>query len=223
VSRVPASALITTLLVWGLTAAPLKAATLVELTLGGEALRLWSDGRMLRLQAAAEERYALYEAGSGSLLEVDPELAEVIDLSALARRTKTEALSLRRLGDGPRIAGMATQHYTIEVGERTCGEAWLSLEVLERLGVAQGYAGLRTMAGGRGESLGENRATEDLCTRADASRFAQTGFPLRLTHPDGSVALEVTRIQTDAPAPAGGFVPPADYARVGLETLVPRP
>lgn len=198
-----------------------SAATLIESRNDeGEVSRLWVEGVRARAETDDEQGYVLMDLGKGTMLLVNHEEKQVVDMSAQLQRAGKDkrprpATKLVKKGGGPRIAGYDTQHYQLMVEGQVCQDLFMSRKAYQD---------------GRLEAYGKAYAQYDLtppvtlepCDYAELSldrHMLEAGLPLRVVE-EGEVVDEITRITTDAKLPADGFTPPAGYARVDMGALM---
>lgn len=209
-------------------AAPAPAATLIEERDSESVSQMWVEGGRMRAQARGEPGYMLMDLRKRTMLMVNTQRKQVVDMSAtvFGRRGASAAGAgsgatgtLRRVGDGPTIAGYATEHYVVEVDGETCEELYVSRQAFRDSGWAELWAetgkAFKEMAA---EDEGEDA---DPCDIADvqAADPAKIGWPLKTVYPDGE-STTIVRIQKNAPLPPGGFEVPAGYKVISMQQMM---
>lgn len=203
-----------------LSAAPLGAASLMETRdEDGTVQRIYVEGRKMRVQERDGEEYMLFDLEAKKLYAVRPAAKEAVDMSGMLSESAAASATGVRLehkGQGPSIAGYATEHYLARAGEKTCTEEFLSRQAAEDLGAAPLLEALASLGA-------EEDGDSDPCEQAErelAKLYGEHGIPLRVVETDGTVSMEVTRIEKNVPAPAGGFHLPEGYRVVTLDAEV---
>lgn len=209
-------------------AAPAPAATLIEERDSESVSQMWVEGGRMRAQARGEPGYMLMDLRKRTMLMVNTQRKQVVDMSAtvFGRRGASAAGAgsgatgtLRRVGDGPTIAGYATEHYVVEVDGETCEELYVSRQAFRDSGWAELWAetgkAFKEMAA---EDEGEDA---DPCDIADvqAADPAKIGWPLKTVSSDGEVT-EVLRIEADVKLPDGGFEVPPGYRVMSMQEMM---
>jgi len=203
-----------------------SAATFIEERDGESITQMWIDAGRMRVQAPGEPGYSLMNLSKKTMFMVDPSQKHAVDMSAMvfgkmpaASQGTPSAASgtLKRVGDGPKIAGYATEHYVVEAGGQVCEELYVSKQAFKDAGWGELWAdagrAFKEMAAA-GEGLDE-------CDLAGAQAVdpAKIGWPLKTVYPDGEFN-EVTRIQKDAPLPPGGLDVPAGYTVISMQQMM---
>jgi hypothetical protein len=209
-----------------LAAAPLGAATLLEMRDGdGGVQRMWVEGAKLRVEPDGMPMYMLMDLDTGTMLMVDTDEQHIMEMSGMAEdmpradpAPEGEARLVKR-GAGPTIAGYATEHYVLQVGELACGEEFVSRKALQEAGLERMARRMAAM-GGMEQMLGVDAEPCDAAVDLLHREIPRIGMPLRSVDREGRVEMEVVRIERGAALPAGGFEPPAGYARMNMQELL---
>lgn len=180
-----------------------------------------SDGKMGRMNSAGDRTYMIVDYTDQSIKVVMPKRSEVLDLggempSLGLGGTPTEkvALIVEAEGEGPEVAGYATQKFKLSVNGESCGVAFASKEAMEDTGMDQMFKTLQKVAEKTSQAMGALQPDISPCERAKtntANHIETMGAPLRSLDEKGNVEVEVTRIQTDISLPPDTFVIPAEY------------
>lgn len=212
--------IVLTSLVAALMPVSVAAVTLIESTAEGEVSRFWVDGVRARAESPDEPGYVLMDLGKGTMLVVNHEDRQMVDMSGQLQRADGSgkagpAVKLVKKGSGPRIAGYDTQHYQLTADGRVCQDLYMSRKAYQD-------AKLEAYGKAFAKYVMVPPFVQDPCDRATLSvdrYLAEGGLPMRVVE-DGEVVDEITRITTNAALPAGGFEPPAGYERVDMDVLM---
>ncbi|MGH8547373.1 MAG: hypothetical protein ACRERU_01975 [Methylococcales bacterium] len=179
-----------------------------------------SEGKMGRLNMADGKTYIILDYVNQSIKGVMPESREVLDLSAavpslgLGGAPEKTAMQVEAEGDGPEVAGYATQQYKLSVNGEFCGTVFGSREALEGTGLDQMFRALQKVAERTAKTIGSVQSGMSPCQRGKTNTFDHVttiGAPLRSLDEKGRVDVEVTRIQTDVSLPPDTFAVPSEY------------
>jgi len=204
------------------------AATLIEERDSESVNQMWVEGGRMRAQTRGEPGYALMDLRKRTMFMVNTERKRAVDMSttvfgkrgaSAAGASSGAAGTLRRIGDGPTIAGYATEHYVVEVDGETCEELYVSRQAFHDSGWAEMWA--ETGKAFREMAAEEEEDDADACDLADvqAADPAKIGWPLKTVYPDGE-STTITRIQKNAPLPPGGFEVPAGYQVISMQQMM---
>lgn len=196
------------------------AVTLIESTTEGEMSKLWVEGTRARIESPDQPGYVLIDLGKGTMLVVNPQEKQIVDLSGQLHRTSDRKVAgpnvrLVKKGNGPRIAGYETQHYHLMADDQVCQDLYMSRKAYQD-------AKLEAYGKAFASYIMLPPFVDDPCDYATLSldRFlAEGGLPMRVVE-DGEVVDEIVRITTNAALPAGGFEPPAGYERVSMDAVM---
>lgn len=194
--------------------------------------RVWYDGHVMRVDFT-QGGYLLFDVGANKRYMVSDEQKQVMEMpntdaaefSAMmsqlgAKRTPAQ-INIERLGDGPTIAGYATEHYVVTADGQKCSDEYLSKELLGNKDVKEL---VQAMDGANEREDTRSIASLGPCMvqapRALAKEYDRLGLPLRTVDAQGETTVEVVSIKVDVSAPKGAFRVPADYSRVSLEDLI---
>ncbi|MGE0082742.1 MAG: DUF4412 domain-containing protein [Thiohalomonadaceae bacterium] len=208
-----------TFLIAGLMPMGAAAVTLIESTAEGEVSRFWVEGVRARIESRDQQGYMLMDLGKGTMLLVNHEDKQVVDMSRQLQRADGKkagpAIKLVKKGNGPRIAGYDTQHYQLTADGQVCQDLYMSRKAYQD-------AKLEAYAKAFAKYVMVPPVVLGPCDQAGLSvdrHLAEGGLPLRVVE-EGEVMDEVTRITPNAALPAGGFEPPAGYERVDMDVLM---
>lgn len=207
-------------------AGPVLAATLIEERDSESVSQMWVEGGRMRAQARGEPGYALMDLRKRTMFMVNTQRKQAVDMSATVFRQRGAAAAgmasgvtgtLKRIGDGPTIAGYATEHYLVEVDGETCHELYVSKQAFQD----SGWADLWAQTGKTFKEMSAEEEDADPCDVADvpAADPAKIGWPLKTVYPDGESTV-IIRIQKNAPLPPGGFEVPAGYKVISMQQMM---
>jgi hypothetical protein len=184
-----------------------------------------TDGKMARLNMAGGKTYLVLDYADQSMKAVTPETREVLDLSGeipsfgLGGPIEKTAMTVEAEGDGPEVAGYATQQYKLSVHGEFCGTAFASKQAMKDAGLDQMFKALQKIAERTASSLAGAMSAMSPCQRGKTNMFdhvASIGAPLRSLDEKGQTDVEVTRIQTDISLPPDTFAIPNEYKVLSL-------
>lgn len=207
-------------------AGSLHAATLIEQRDAESHTILYVEGTQMRAETPGQPGYMLMDFKAGTMYMVSPEEKTVIDNSNMMRAMREDkaepagrqpSVRFEHKGAGPDIAGYRTEHYVEYADGVRCGDLFLSKEAMADSGFsdfmdAMDAAGL--------SNSGEETNPCDWQSSEGLGFIRDNGYPLRELDADGALSNEVTRIQTNAVLPAGGFELPADYRVMTMEQMM---
>ncbi len=197
-----------------------NAATLIESEDDqGGVQKMWVQGSKMRMETGNDKEYMLADYANKKVLIVDPAKKEMIDISHFMTETSDSAKGLKvrvkHEGGGPKVAGYATQKYTLMVNGRVCSKTLVSAKALKdsKLGPMLDAMGKIEM-----NPMGSQNMSE--CDRADlvfSQRLKKLGMPLGTINKQGKIIEKVLRIVSDVKPPAGGFNPPSGYRSTTMQ------
>ena len=201
---------------------PAVAATLVETKSdGGLTHRMWIEGARLRAEQTGEPGYVLIDAKQRSMVLVNTQEKEVVEMSGFLRegggKPPSVSVKLNAKGAGPKVAGYATTHYEVLANGKKCSDEFLSKDALKAVdsSVLEAFDTFSGM-GDMGPMM-EQMIKQNPCLAAEAqlgAEYRKLGYPLKVIDADGRTTDEVTAIVEKAPLPAGGFDIPKGYRTV---------
>lgn len=208
-----ASALLT------ITAMGVQAATVIDLVHENVPSTIQSDGHKARLMRDGAD-YVIVDYAAGTIKAVSEreQKAVVVDMNTVPESLRKPMIQIdfRPYGQGPQIAGYATEKYEYFAGGKSCGFIYGSRDALQADGVGAVFKAMNTMVNSQRAILGGYAAFMGACKQADLSlgfHVERIGLPMR-QESRGVVTTEVKSVRTGVQLPAEAFTIPAHYAEV---------
>lgn len=205
-------------------AGPGLAATLIEgKDEEGGNHRIMIDGDWARMEYGDGEpaEYLLLNLNNNQAYAVDREQKQIVDLSdspdhpapaETPHHPAKPAVTFKKQGAGPEIAGYPTEHYVLTAAGEACGERFVAPRTLASDDVQRFIQAMLLFS--QGQAAGEEDPARDPCTAAEDvadTEYTRLGLPMRVTDNEGQVVHEITAVRTVDGFPAGSFALPADY------------
>ncbi len=201
------------------------AATLIEtMGAGGSTEKTWIEGSKMRIESSNDPNYMLFHAETGKMYAINTEEKEALDLSTAFRGGSSKPAAKKfdakfiKVGQGPLVAGYATEHYQFIVNGRKCSDEFLSKKVMDDFRSLKIFESLEKEV--HTENMDFGMGMMDPCDSAEVSfekTYQKLGFPLKTMDSNGSTDSEVMRISSNASVPAGGLDIPPGYRVVDME------
>jgi len=213
---------------------PVYGGTLIEsVDQDGETVTTRFEGTMLRADMPQSGSYMLFDLKKEKAYAVDESEHMVMDLSpqmwgknrdtagGTANQPKAR---LVKQGKGPTIAGYPTVHYKVMVGDKSCGDEYLSSQAMSEANMREFGEAISRMAEQQ-DQMSDDMAgmTRDPCDSADHSiyeAYLKHGMPLRSVNKDGAVDNEVKRIRTNVSISEDYFKLPKDYPVMTMDEMM---
>ena len=202
-----------------------QAATLVEMKDNtGQLQRFYIGEQMARWDTDDAGGYMLIEMNGTRIYNVDPrsKMISEINTAEFSGSTKksTGPGKLTSLGGGPKVAGYATEKYSLSADGTLCSEVYLSKEAFKVKGIRKMWDVMGDMAE-RATAMAERFAStpQDPCDQADETMMAKLvdlGMPMRSIDNNGVLESEIARINEGEETPPGFFDLPEDYKRMDM-------
>lgn len=193
--------------------------TIVKILDENEVTTIITDGKQAKMNSATNE-YTIVEFKSGIFKHVSPDENEVMifDTSAVQGGKKPPQVKakMKKLGDGPTIAGYDTEKYSYLVKDRTCGVVYGSDDAAGAEGIQELLNAMTKIAEKTRAMMGGFAGMVDDCEQAEINMINKVGVPMRVER-DGKVLSEVKSIKTAVDIPKDTFVIPASYKRTTMK------
>ena len=181
---------------------------------------------MARIESGDLQGYMLMNMSKERIYVVSTEEHAVVDLSlspdngASPHGSRTGKLDRQHAvfidqGEGPKIAGYATMHYRVMMGDTHCFDEYLSRGAVDNPEI---HRFIEIMAkqsqAEENEGMTEYFASDNPCEAEEEvmdGQYLSLGIPLRTLDNHGVAVHEVTHIQDDATFPDGTFEFPEGY------------
>ena len=195
------------------------------------------DNNMVRVDSSDLEGYMVIKLTEQKLYVVSHEEHVVIDLSStaddnarpdgsLASKTERPVTTYVDQGSGPEIAGYATQHYRVMVGDKRCFDEFLSKKMISYPEVHEFIKVMAKQSQAReNEGMVEYFTADNPCESAEDDmdqKHLSMGLPLRTLDDQGIAIYEVKRITLNAASSADTFNFPKDYPLVSKDEMMQR-
>jgi len=214
-------------------AMPVFGGTLIEsIDQDGETMTTRFESGMMRADMPQSGSYMIFDLKREKAYAVDESEHMVMDLSAqmwgqnpdmAGEAANQPKARLVKQGKGPTIAGYPTVHYKVMVGDKSCGDEYLSSQVMSEAHMRELGEAMARMAQQDQMSEDMEGMTQDPCDSADHSlyeAYLKHGMPLRSVNEDGAVDNEVKRIQTNVSISADYFKLPKDYPVMTMDEVM---
>jgi hypothetical protein len=201
----------------------------------GKTGRVLIDEGRARIDAGTLGGYMLINLDTGSAYAINHAERAILDLRSpilstnphsSAMTQKPPAITFKKMGKGPVVAGYETTRYRVSIDGMHCFDELLSEQLLN-------YPHVKRFAEVIGEASGADSITgmgvpfdpEAPCESADEladDYYHKLGIPMRTIGSNGLVTHEIKRIDTNMEPPAGTFASPPGYNTVTREELLER-
>lgn len=188
----------------------------------------------VRIDSGDDSGYMLIDMKNNKVYSVSNDDHMVIDASTPANMGPADmeqtdiphtTPSITKVGKGPRIAGYATVHYKVSVGDQHCFDEYLAAKPLNNKDVKHFTEMMSRWSGQQRKYAGSMFEDEDECDAAETivtDQYSKLGIPMRTMDSAGTVVHEITRIQTGVSFPSSVFTPPKEYPVVTQQELMKR-
>jgi len=230
--------LICLILIMAMLTSSTGAGTLIESTDNvGNHVSVLIDKEMARVDSSDLEGYMVVNMAKQKLYVVSHDEHVVIDLSVaadnnsrldmnVASNSRRPATTFVDQGRGPEIAGYASQHYKVMVGNKRCFDEYLSKKMIAYPEVHKFIQVMAKQSQAReNEGMVEYYAADNPCESAEDvmdTQHLSLGLPLRTLDDQGVAVYEVTRITLDAVSSTDSFKFPEDYPLVSKVIMMQR-
>lgn len=201
---------------------PLYAATVVEIRDQQDMTTIKTDGDMARMDTSGEE-YVIVELKTNKIHFVSPAEKEVMlidpDSMPSGGQSDSPAAKLKKLGNGPTIAGYDTEKFSFSVNNKSCGVIYGSRDATGAEGIKDLLDVMRTLAEKQRAMMGGFAGMLDDCALAEmnvADHVATIGVPMRVEK-NGNMVSEVKSIKVSQKLPADTFTIPASFKKVTMQ------
>ncbi len=191
----------------------------------GRSEAIWIGKSMARMGTGEAGKYLLIQLNGPHIYHVDEAQRTIfeIDRNAMPKEPHGGGLDSRlaKQGEGPEIAGFATDHYRLTVAETRCGDIFVSREAFEISGIKPVYRATLDMAQQAKTmmaSFGSIRDA-DVCENADElfiEDLENYGMLMRSLDKNGNLETEITAINEDVTIDPGTFDLPVGYKRTDM-------
>lgn len=194
--------------------------------------RVLYDGHIMRVDFT-QGGYLLFDVAANKRYMVSDEQKQVMEMpndgakefsammSDLGAKRTPARIDIERLGDGPTIAGYATEHYVVTADGQKCSDEYLSKDLLRNKEIKDL---VHAMDSANEREDDQSVASLGPCMvqapRALAKEYDRLGLPLRTVDADGATSVEVVSIKVDVSVPESTFSLPAEYSRVSLDDVI---
>ncbi len=191
------------------------------------------DASHARMQAGAAGQYMLLDFSNGKMMMINTQQKQAIDMSSMPKMPKgmgkppnqAEPAAIKaelvKVGNGPEIAGYATDHYQVKAEGKVCSNEFISADALQVEHVEKFMQSMHKMAQERRQAMSNMPFfKQDPCAKAaeqTAGEMLKQGMLMRSQDTNGQLRNEIVSIKTDVPASAADFSVPADF-----EVLTPQ-
>jgi hypothetical protein len=193
----------------------------------GQTSKISSNGKQARIESAQTPGYAIVDYSKGELLAVDPQRQEIVRMSLGSEGEgsgeATLDVSLKRKGDGPKIAGYATRKFKVTANGEKCGTVFASKKLLENGGIQAMFESMRAMQKMVGGMSARFSGSMPVCQRANlalADTMDSNGAPMKVVDASGKLVSEVVSVDTSASFPGGHYQVPAGMKIVSMEQMM---
>lgn len=208
--------------------ATLFADTVIELNGNNEAMTFISNGNKARINTRGKNDYMIVDYTSRAIYAVRPDERQIINLNQSIPRLGSSKppelrLALTAAGNGPVVAGYATQSYRLSADGENCGTVHASKEVLNGTGIGDMLDVMNEMAENARKALGGFAAVIPPCRQAQMSLGSQVdriGAPLLTVDAHGQVQSEIRSIRKNVSISADSYALPAEYQSAGVADKV---
>ncbi len=206
---------------------PVRAATLIE-TQEPEAgiLQLWVADAVMRIDDQSSSGYSILDAKRRTMFVVSPPERQVMDMSGSLQRLSAGTgerspgkIVVSHAGQGPAIAGYATERYVVSAEGTKCQEVFASVQAMEDTDMGDLVALVDEFSSAM--MAGTPTGQDDPCDSAEhALDYRKIGLPLRTLDAGGQEDYLVRRIELGVEGPPGGFSFPDDYRVVDFAAMM---
>lgn len=192
----------------------------------GHASTISSNGVFGHMSDSQDLTYVLIDYQEGLFSMVDPQRRQVMQVTSKGMAVVGPSggskvlIELQEIGSGPKVAGYATQKFTMGANGKHCSTIFGSLAVLKEDGVRKLMENMNQFQQQSQRMFGGLRGTMDDCTLASLKMpeiYQTTGAPLRILDKNGLLESEVTSINTNKSLPANYYDIPASFKLVSMK------
>jgi len=204
----------------------------------GKQGRVLIDEGRARIDAGSLGGYMLINLEDGSAFAINHGERAILDLRSplvttdphnndhAHASTPSPAVTFKKIGKGPLIAGFQTTHYRVSINGLHCSDEYLSQQLLALPNVKR-FIEVISESTGADSSTGMDVPfdVEAPCESADElvdDYYPELGIPMRTVDSNGLVSHEITRVDTEIDPPAGTFTSPPGYKKVTRSELIER-
>lgn len=201
------------------------AATLIESHESNAGLqKTWIDGDKLRVTSEGGSQYMLLNFTQKTMHIVYPDKMQVMDMSKAVGSSSSDnpdsgkqIYTVEKKGKGPTVAGFQTDHYVVSHKGIECFESFTSMQAVKEMGLDQYLSGMSKMF----PRENSPETNDNPCINAEnALDYEKIGIPLMLIEQDGSETYRISKLEKDAPLPAGGFSIPEGFSIIDYGQMV---
>lgn len=165
-----------------------------------------SNGTLGHMSDSQDPSYVVIDYQKGLFSMVDPQRQQVIqattqDFAGMGSGGDSQIrINLKKVGNGPKIAGYATQKFTLEANDKHCSTIFGSQAVLKKKSVQKLMGTMNQFQQQAQRMFGGLSGAMDVCTQAElqmADTYKTTGAPLRILDENGQLESQVTSIDTN--------------------------
>jgi len=207
----------TTTLFLALLSSPIFASTLVEIKSGNTISRIYSDGKLARMEVDDANGYTIIDPKAGAAYSVMDSERQVIKMSltnpALDANSPIK-VKVTKSGVGPKILGYKTTKYDFHVNDQFCGSIFSSKEAMKDAKIEPIYTFLQSLTAKAQALANQFNPNIDPCSQGGASlneKVMQLGLSLKSVERDGSVSSQIIKIDQRAKLPKNVFTVPQGY------------
>jgi hypothetical protein len=206
----------------GLIANLAHAGTIIEATTQDQRQTIRVEGNRVRIDSGAQKSYVIFDRDTQRAMVVDPQKRSAMQLDTqqvaafqASQDGKAPTFTLTPDGDGPTVAGYATQKHQLTVDNKPCGTLFIAPE-------AKKSADIETLF-----SIGRDvgKPTQLANTGCDAyspmlqDKMSALGFPVKRTNAAGATLYEINSIKESA-IPSSEFAIPEGFQVVDTQALM---
>ena len=190
------------------------------------------EGSRVRIDSGDDSGYMLIDMKQNKVYSVNNDDHMVIDASTPVEINMTDAVpqgtapatpTLTKIGNGPKIAGYATVHYKVLIGDQLCFDEYLATKPLENKDVKKFTEMMSRWSNEQRKHGSAMFEDEDECDAAESvitDQYTKLGIPMRSVDSAGTVIHEITRIQSGTSFPSGVFQLPKEYPVITTQELM---
>ena len=200
-------------------------AALADLQIGiqdgdGRNSTISSNGIFGHMSDSQDPTYVVIDYQKGLFSMVDPKRQQVMqvttkDFAGIGSSANSKVrIDLQKAGSGPKIAGYATQKFTLGANGTHCSTIFGSQAVLKKKGIQRLMDTMNQFQQQTQKMFGGFRGTMDICTQANlqmADTYKTTGAPLRILDKNGQLESQVVSIETNKNLPPDFYNIPKNF------------
>jgi hypothetical protein len=162
--------------------------------------------KIARVNSEKENQYMLMDFNLKKFIAVDTERNSAIDMSESMNAqlpvdpSATPALpvTLKKIGDGPTIAGFETVHYQMFAGDQYCDSVYLSSEASKLPNLEDFIAAMSDMSQSKKPAMQTKDSSTCDKTRADAGEeYLKIGMPMKIVTADNKMQMLIQKVDPD--------------------------